>query len=312
MAEVAECMRTIIFEFERVSSGSLFFYSHDMRFILKTIPKREAKLMRKLLPDYVEHISKNENTLLPRFFGLHRVKPLKGRQVRFVVMGNVFATRRKLHERYDLKGSTFGRRVSPAELQKENITFKDLDFRERRGHLFLGAAARGPLIEQLRRDATFLAKLGVMDYSLLVGVHHENQEDEDFSPPPSGPGSPIANIVTTTVTTTTTATTTASSTTYATTQVETTSSTPVTATEPFHSIFQVSDGGMLGIDEAGNATGEMYYLGVIDILMLYTLRKRVEHTYKVVRYNSKPEEVSSIAPVDYAARFMNFMTDIIV
>jgi 1-phosphatidylinositol-4-phosphate 5-kinase len=33
-------------------SGSLFFFSHDMRYILKTIPKREAKLLRYLLPDY--------------------------------------------------------------------------------------------------------------------------------------------------------------------------------------------------------------------------------------------------------------------
>lgn len=45
----------------------------------------------------------NENTLLPKFFGLHRVKPHKGRQVRFVVMGNIFATHKKVHERYDLK-----------------------------------------------------------------------------------------------------------------------------------------------------------------------------------------------------------------
>ena len=33
-------------------SGSLFFFSHDMKYILKTIPKREAKLLRFLLPAY--------------------------------------------------------------------------------------------------------------------------------------------------------------------------------------------------------------------------------------------------------------------
>lgn len=33
-------------------SGSLFFFSHDMKYILKTIPKREAKLLRMLLPAY--------------------------------------------------------------------------------------------------------------------------------------------------------------------------------------------------------------------------------------------------------------------
>jgi 1-phosphatidylinositol-4-phosphate 5-kinase len=49
----------------------------------------------------------NGNTLLPRFFGLHRVKPHAGRQVRFVVMGNVFATQKKIHERYDIKVTLF-------------------------------------------------------------------------------------------------------------------------------------------------------------------------------------------------------------
>ena len=33
-------------------SGSLFFFSHDFKYILKTIPKREAKLLRFLLPAY--------------------------------------------------------------------------------------------------------------------------------------------------------------------------------------------------------------------------------------------------------------------
>lgn len=49
----------------------------------------------------------NPNTLLPKFFGLHRVKPHKGRQVRFLVMGNIFHTNKKIHERYDLKVNGF-------------------------------------------------------------------------------------------------------------------------------------------------------------------------------------------------------------
>lgn len=35
-------------------SGSLFFFSQDMKYILKTIPKREAKLLRSLLPAYYQ------------------------------------------------------------------------------------------------------------------------------------------------------------------------------------------------------------------------------------------------------------------
>jgi hypothetical protein len=42
-------------------------------------------------------------TYLPRFYGLHRWKPGTGRNVRFVVMNNVFATGLGLDKRFDLK-----------------------------------------------------------------------------------------------------------------------------------------------------------------------------------------------------------------
>eukprot|EP01133_Synstelium_polycarpum_P016997 gene16997-20227_t len=35
-------------------SGSIFFFSYDNQYVLKTIPKREAKLLRALLPEYYE------------------------------------------------------------------------------------------------------------------------------------------------------------------------------------------------------------------------------------------------------------------
>jgi len=31
---------------------------------------------------------------------------------------------------------------------------------------------------------------------------------------------------------------------------------------------------------------EYYFVGIIDILMLYTVRKRAEHTYKMLRYGA--------------------------
>ena len=35
-------------------SGSLFFFSEDMRFIVKTLPKREAKMLIEILPAYYQ------------------------------------------------------------------------------------------------------------------------------------------------------------------------------------------------------------------------------------------------------------------
>jgi 1-phosphatidylinositol-4-phosphate 5-kinase len=56
-------------------SGSLFFFSHDMKFIVKTLPKREAKLLLEILPNYFQHVRLNPGTYLPRFYGLHRWCP---------------------------------------------------------------------------------------------------------------------------------------------------------------------------------------------------------------------------------------------
>jgi len=86
-------------------------------------------------------------------------------------------------------------------------------------------------------------------------------------------------------------------------------------------MFQVEDGGMRGINENGEAMNEYYFVGIIDILMLYSIRKKAEHTYKTIRFNSDKvlgiccvliflqSEISSINPTDYARRFLAFVSD---
>jgi len=92
-------------------SGSVFFLSHDDRFIIKTMRKEEMKLLLAALPKYAAHVMANPDTLLVRFYGVHRVKPRHGAKVRFVVMNNIFRTDLEIHRKYDLKGSTIGRTV---------------------------------------------------------------------------------------------------------------------------------------------------------------------------------------------------------
>lgn len=53
-------------------SGQFFFYSHDGKYMIKTQTKEESKLLRKMLPQYVEHIFTYPNSLLVRFYGMHR------------------------------------------------------------------------------------------------------------------------------------------------------------------------------------------------------------------------------------------------
>ena len=46
-------------------------------------------------------------------------------------MNNLIPSHVQMHEKYDLKGSTYKRRANSAERRKESPTWKDLDFMER-------------------------------------------------------------------------------------------------------------------------------------------------------------------------------------
>eukprot|EP00698_Gefionella_okellyi_P000616 TRINITY_DN1054_c0_g1_i1.p2 TRINITY_DN1054_c0_g1~~TRINITY_DN1054_c0_g1_i1.p2 ORF type:complete len:480 (-),score=100.77 TRINITY_DN1054_c0_g1_i1:3343-4755(-) len=159
-------------------SGSVFYFTRDGRFVIKTMSAEECVLLRQVLPDYYAHVMQYPHTLLTRFFGLHRVKTRRHGKIHFVVMGNIFATDNTIHERYDLKGSTQGRAASEKELQSSSPTLKDLDFTAKNRKLYFGPL-KDAFLHQLEKDSALLAKLNIMDYSLLVGVH---KTDKDVTP----------------------------------------------------------------------------------------------------------------------------------
>ena len=78
-----------------------------------------------------------------------------------------------MHEKYDLKGSTYKRKANKAEREKGSPTFKDLDFMEKHpGGIFLEEETLTALIKTLTRDCRVLESFKIMDYSLLVGIHN--------------------------------------------------------------------------------------------------------------------------------------------
>ncbi len=184
-------------------SGQYFFFSHDMKYMIKTLSDDECKFLRRILPHYVRHMTQNPNSLINRYYGLHRVKmPHIRRKLHFVVMNNIFETPKAIHTKYDLKGATYKGRYTPltkiqAKLSGDSIR-KDLNFmgftedddkrvytaprgaRRKKGQpepqsrqwLNIGDPKRKlELAMQVGRDAVFLAEMRIMDYSLLVGVH---------------------------------------------------------------------------------------------------------------------------------------------
>ena len=77
--------------------------------MLKTISRDEFKKLKEILRDYYEHIDNNRDTLITKFFGLHKVEWGKkmdhDNKSYLVVMNNVFRDL-SVGLRYDLKGST--------------------------------------------------------------------------------------------------------------------------------------------------------------------------------------------------------------
>ena len=87
-------------------------------------------------------------------------------------MGNIFPPNKELHETYDLKGSTAGRFVTAEQhKQNPNAVLKDVNFLENKQRIKFGPLKQKQLLMQLREDAGFLARMNIMDYSLLLGIH---------------------------------------------------------------------------------------------------------------------------------------------
>jgi 1-phosphatidylinositol-4-phosphate 5-kinase len=190
---------------ERMSegrSGAFVFTTSDRKYIVKSTTAPEKNVLLGLLPSYVRYLKWNPQSLLPKFFGFHAMK-MYGQVFYFVVMGNVLNTNEVIHRRYDIKGSwvdrnapacvlgeryrcskcnrffafgvTSGPRSTPCEpIGSEHypdITLRDNDLKKR---IKLESDTALQLVKQLTRDSNFLASMGIMDYSLLVGTHYSH------------------------------------------------------------------------------------------------------------------------------------------
>lgn len=162
-------------------SGAFFYYTADGKFMMKTVTKSEHRALRGMLRDYHNHLTMHHGTLIVRFFGLHclRVKSnssfgvgkRSAEKLYFVVMGNMFNGPVEVHRRYDLKGS-WVKRSTPEDLHIDpSIALKDNDFTSREENIYVSPEVKDKLLRQIELDAYFLRDHGVLDYSLLLGMH---------------------------------------------------------------------------------------------------------------------------------------------
>ena len=277
-------------------SGSLFYYTRDGKFIVKTIKKDEYKLIKLTLPEYFRHLKANPLSLLPKFLGcyvLTRKFRKKRTKIYFIVMLNVFATSKHIHIRYDLKGSKIGRRVLTGKhdqeiMAKGDLSLKDLDLEKRKEKVYVGEKSE-ILLNQIKQDADFLCKIGVNDYSLLLGIHYINREKktnsqkgDDIQKEKTGDNEDSFIK-----------------------ESSLSDKSCDSRQEKLKTLVDFEDGGI--ISETGN---EVYYIGIIDILTKFNMKKKCEHLIKMVRYCSN--NMSCTPPEMYRDRFVSYMSKVIV
>lgn len=68
--------------------------------------------------------------------------------------------------------------------------------------------------------------------------------------------------------------------------------------------------GLFGLPSVGAAKKEVYFMGMIDILTHYGLKKRSANVAKTVKYGAD-QEISTVKPEQYSKRFLDFVNKII-
>jgi 1-phosphatidylinositol-4-phosphate 5-kinase len=181
---------------ERLSegaSGAFMFFCGGGEFIVKTIRAAEAHVLHASLYAYSNYLKSNPESLLCRFLGSYSLA-MYSQTFYFVVMLNCFDPAAYINERFDIKGSWVGRSAEPAKRTKRvvcrhcneyfvpargeqcksivgkheaNVVLKDNDLRTK---ISLPQANAAAVLDILRRDSELLGQLGVLDYSLLLGI----------------------------------------------------------------------------------------------------------------------------------------------
>jgi len=151
-------------------SSSWFYCSKDGRFLVKTCTTKEKDVLMNILREYSAHAEANRGvSLLPQYYGLYSIE-VGRRSAHFIIMNYWFATMHEINLRYDLKGSTKGRRASAKERAKgPTAIYKDLD-RIERGTIVENRMA-SEIKAAIANDVEFMRRNRLIDYSMMLGVH---------------------------------------------------------------------------------------------------------------------------------------------
>jgi hypothetical protein len=165
-------------------SGSIFFHTHDKKFIIKTISHSELKAMiNNLLLNYYKLLTENNFSILSRIYGLYTLR-MGISVVHMVLMENIFPYESDfVLYKFDLKGSFLGRKTKKL-FEKKDATLKDIDYCElsnNRSDIKLSFFKNdiNTIKKSLHSDLKILEKGNLMDYSFFICICRNENIDNN-------------------------------------------------------------------------------------------------------------------------------------
>jgi len=164
-------------------SNVYFAKTMDDRFIVKQVTSTEKHSFLEFAPQYFTHLCDLLNsaspTCLAKILGIYTVQLKQGgkavKELDLLVMENLFYGRHTTRL-YDLKGSKRSRYNADASGMNKVLLDQNLIETMPTAPIFVNNKAKLVLDRAVYNDTSFLAKVNVMDYSLLVGVDEMHQE----------------------------------------------------------------------------------------------------------------------------------------
>mmetsp|Transcript_134115 Transcript_134115/g.388229 ORF Transcript_134115/g.388229 Transcript_134115/m.388229 type:complete len:776 (-) Transcript_134115:117-2444(-) len=172
------------------ASGSFFYrvlprsgQGSEKRYIIKQVSNEERLVLLRRLPAYMDHVRSRHGRSLIQYFGCHSVSlrwACSGK-VHFVVMRDFLPVRTWLT--FDLKGAVMNRRALQENLlygqqarqdpraRSAWGTLRDWEWMDTAMICDISDTDKEKLAEMITADVAFLGQQGLIDYSLLVGIH---------------------------------------------------------------------------------------------------------------------------------------------
>lgn len=175
---VSSLARCIKWDSSGGKSGSAFLKTLDDRLVVKQLSPTELDAFIEFAPSYFKYMAQaffhDLPTALAKIFGLYQIlirNPVTGKFLRMdlIVMENLFYNR-KMTRIFDLKGSMRNRHVQQTGRENEVLLDENMVEYIYESPLFVRDHAKRLLRSSLFNDTLFLAKMNVMDYSLVVGI----------------------------------------------------------------------------------------------------------------------------------------------